>query len=130
MAVPAARVVCYVEREAFTAEILATRMEEGRLDKAPVWSDLSAFDGKPWRGLVDCVAGGFPCQPFSQAGKRRGVADERWLWNDILRIIDECLASSVFFENVPGLRRQGLRRILGDLACRGFDAEWDVFTAQ
>lgn len=57
----APRTVCYVEREAYAASVLVSRMEEGRLDLAPVWSDLSTFDPEPWRGLVDCVFGGIPC---------------------------------------------------------------------
>lgn len=130
MALPTARTVCYIEREAFAAEILATRMGEGNLDSAPVWSDLTTFDGKPWRGRVEGIMGGFPCQPFSQAGRLRGINDERWLWDHILRIIDDVEPVWVFFENVPGLRKQGLRRIVGDLAARGFVGEWDCYSAQ
>ena len=65
-------VVCYVEREAYCCEVLVSRMEETRLDEAPVWTDLAAFDGRPWCGVVDCVIAGLPCQPFSVAGKSQG----------------------------------------------------------
>lgn len=61
LAVPAARTVCYIEREAYCCEILVERMEEGGLAEAPVWSNLRTFDGKPWRGVVDCVTAGYPC---------------------------------------------------------------------
>ena len=56
------RVVCYVEGEAAAAATLVARMEDGALDEAPVWGDAATFDGKPWRGAVDCIMGGFPCQ--------------------------------------------------------------------
>ena len=88
---------------------LSCGMADGSIHPAPIWSDIRTFDGKPWRGVVDCVAGGIPCQPFSVAGKRRGTADERHLWPDVLRIVRECGPSVVFIENVGGSVR-GPRR--------------------
>lgn len=120
----------YVEREAFAAAILVERMEESALDRAPVWDDLTTFDGRPWCGSVDIVSAGFPCQPFSVAGKRKGLDDERWIWPDIARIIREVQPRLVFLENVSGLARHGLGSVLGDLAEMGFDAEWDLFSAE
>jgi DNA (cytosine-5)-methyltransferase 1 len=58
-----ARTVCYVENEIGVASILAARMEDGSIDPAPIWTDLRTFDPEPWRGKVDILAGGFPCQP-------------------------------------------------------------------
>lgn len=107
-----ARTVCFVEREAPSAEILAARMHDGLLDDAPVWSDLTTFDGRPWRGLVDIVAGGIPCQPFSCAGKQLGNDDERALAPHLLRIVGECLPSVVFVENVPPWVSRGYARDL------------------
>lgn len=97
---PSYTTVCYVEIEAYNVACLVKRMEEGFLDKAPVWSDVRTFDGKPWRGKVDIVAAGFPCQPFSLAGKLKRESDDRHLWPDIARIIRECEPSLVFLENV------------------------------
>lgn len=124
MAGVSTRTVCYVEREAYAAANLASLMQAGKLDAAPIWSDLVTFDGKPWRGAVDILTAGFPCQPHSVAGKRKGKQDARWLWDDIARIIGECQPHSVIIENVPGLLRSGLRDVLRDLALLGFDAVW------
>lgn len=118
-----------VEREAACVEILATRMEEGSLDPAPVWSDARTFDGLAWRGAVDIVAAGYPCQPFSTAGKRKGADDPRHLWPDIKRIIGEVRPGAVVLENVQGHVRLGLSEVLKDLSELGYDAEWGVFSA-
>lgn len=75
IACPGYRAVGYVERETYAAAILVARMEDATLDPAPVWDDLATFDGRPWRGAVDVVTAGYPCQPFSVAGKRKGSDD-------------------------------------------------------
>jgi DNA (cytosine-5)-methyltransferase 1 len=124
------RAVCLVERDARAAASLVARMEEETLAPAPVWDDLRAFDGRPWRGRVDLVAAGYPCQPFSQAGKRLGEDDPRHLWPEVRRILEETEAPFAFFENVRGHVRLGLDRVLLDLADLGFDAEWTVLGAR
>jgi DNA (cytosine-5)-methyltransferase 1 len=118
-----------VEREAYAVARLAALALQGYLDEAPIWDDLWTFDGLPWRGRVDIVAAGFPCQPFSQAGPRTGIADPRWLWPRIIQIVRDIRPAYVFLENSPQVRQQGLPIILGDLSRTGFDAEWDVFSA-
>lgn len=102
-----ARTVCYVEHETTACEVLATRIADGALDDAPIWTDLHAFDGRPWRGKVAGIIGGYPCQPFSVAGKRLGVNDPRHLWPSIERIIGEVEPGWCFFENVGGHLRLG-----------------------
>jgi DNA (cytosine-5)-methyltransferase 1 len=125
-----ARVVCYVEGDAFATAVLAARMADGRLDAAPVWSDVRTFDGRRWRGVVDIVAGGFPCQDISVAGSGAGIDGERsGLWRDFARIVRETGPRLVFVENVRALTRRGLGVVLGDLADLGFDAEWGCFSA-
>jgi DNA (cytosine-5)-methyltransferase 1 len=69
--------VVYIERDAFAASVLVARMEEKALASAPIWDDLDTFDPRPWRGLVDLVAGGTPCQDISRAGRRAGLDGER-----------------------------------------------------
>ena len=123
------RTVARVERDSYAAAVLVARMEETRLDQAPIWDDLTTFDGAAWRGCVDIITAGFPCQPFSAAGQRKGTDDDRWLWPAIGRIIRDVGPSYVFLENVPGLVRAGLPHVLADLADLGFDAEWGLLAA-
>jgi DNA (cytosine-5)-methyltransferase 1 len=115
LAVPTSRTVCYVEIEAYCCAVLVSRMSDKALDDAPIWTNLKTFDGRPWRGIVDCITGGYPCQPFSNAGLRRGTDDPRHLWPyiaDIIRIIQprEC-----FFENVSGHLTLGFREVRAEL---------------
>lgn len=124
------RTVCFVEREAFAAATLVRQMEQGGLAPCPVWTDVCTFDGRPWRGVVDLVAGGFPCQDVSNAGKRAGISGERsGLWSEFARIVREVGPSYVFVENVAALAHRGLDRVVGDLAALGFDAEWGCLGA-
>lgn len=126
-----ARTVCYVENEAAAAGVLASRMASGDLDEAPIWTDVRSFDGKPWRGMVDIVAGGFPCQDASRASSTKAgiYGDRTGLWSEFARIIGECSPPIVFAENVDELVRRGFDRVLFDLAELGYDAEWSVVEA-
>ena len=128
-----ARTVCRVERDAYAASILVERMEHQELDPCPLWDELETFDGEPWRGRVDLITAGFPCQPWSIAGLWTGVDDPRWLWPQVARIADEVGPRFIFLENTVGINPQrgvgGLPFILEDLARLGFDAEWGVLTA-
>jgi len=124
------RPVCYVEREAYTASVLAKKMEDGSLDSAPIW--LGDLKELPTRELprVDWIVGGYPCQPFSHAGKRLAEKDPRHVWPNIVDIIDTVRPRGVFFENVAGHIRRGLPRVLQDLGERGFRCSFGLFTAQ
>lgn len=128
-----ARAVCFVEREAYAAAALVARMAESTLDHAPVWDDLATFDGRRFRGCVDLVVAGFPCQPASVAGRHSGASDERWLWPHVWRITRECDAPMLLVENVPRLLAvndgEAFKEILECLAARGWDAEWDCVPA-
>lgn len=133
LALPAARAVGYIEREAYAAAALVARMEEQVLHSAPIWDDLATFDPEPWRGAVDCVVGGFPCPPVSVAGRRKGTDDERWLWPEVWRITRGVGAEFLFLENVRGLVSANdggaFRAILGDLAAARWNAEWLCLSA-
>lgn len=123
------RTVAYVEREGYCVGRLAALALQGALDEAPIWDDVSTFDGLPYRGRVDILSAGIPCQPFSQAGPRTGITDPRWLWPAVRRIVRDVRPGYVFLENSPQLRKEALAIILADLSRFGFDAEWDVFSA-
>lgn len=99
---PNARCVAFVEREASAAASLVASMEAGRLHPAAIWSDLRTFDAGEWRGAVDCVLSGDPCQGNSVAGKRLGADDDRWLLDRAIEVFDQSGAHTFFRENVPG----------------------------
>lgn len=130
LAVPTARTVCYVEIEAYAAAVLAARIKDKALDDAPIWSDLRTFDARRWRGSVDWVIGGYPCQPFSQAGKRLGADDPRHLWPHIARILRECEAPAAFFENVQGHVSLGLREVRVEMEDMGYHVEAELVRAE
>jgi len=124
-------VVAYCERDPFAASVLLARMEDKTLEPAPIWcGDLRGLDAGLFAG-VDIVTAGFPCQPFSVAGKQEGTADERWIWPDIVGALRVVSPRLVFLENVRGLLAdsRGFGSVLGDLADLGLDAEWGVFSA-
>jgi len=126
---PGYKTVCHVEGESFAVSHLIKKMDEGRIHPAPIWDDLRTFDGKRWRGVVDIIAGGFPCQPFSSAGKQMATEDPRHLWPNIVQIVRQVRPRFLFFENVPGVVKWILDRILLDLASMGYDASWCVVRA-
>ena len=124
------RTVCAVEWEKYPACVLAARQNDGILPPFPIWDDVQTFDGKPWRGIVDVVSGGFPCQDISIAGGGDGLDGERsGMWKEMARIIGEVRPRYTFIENSPMLTSRGLERVLADLAKMGFDAEWGVLGA-
>ena len=129
IACPGYRTVGYVERDAYAAAILVARMEDKALAEAPVWDDVASFDGRPWRGAVDIVTAGYPCQPFSLAGKRKGADDPRHLWPHVARIIGECVPPFVFLENVAHHLRLGFPEVAASLVNMGYRLAAGLFTA-
>ena len=128
--IPRTRVVCYVENEVTQSSILGARIRDGILDDAPIWTDLRTFDAKPWRGKVDIVTGGFPCQPHSIAGRKRGADDPRELSGDVLRIADELGRPTLFLENVPHIKRFYWDEIRPKLRAMGYRTEEVLITAR
>lgn len=131
LAFPGSRAVCVVEREAFAVAHLVAAMRAGLMAPAPVWSDARTLDGRRWRGQVDFVIGGIPCQPHSLAGKRLGRDDPRDLWSAFRRILVQSGAWGCVVENVPGmLSSGGAERVWRDLHRLGFAVEAGLFSAE
>lgn len=121
--------MCAVEIADYPRRVLLARQSDC-LDPFPIWDDVSTFDGKPWRGVVDIVTGGFPCQDISVAGKGVGIDGARsGLWKEMARIIGEVGPRFALVENSPMLVDRGLAVVLGDLAALGYDARWGVLGA-
>jgi DNA (cytosine-5)-methyltransferase 1 len=114
---------------------LLQRQRDGILPQFPIWDDIRTLDGKPWKGLVDIVCGGFPCQDISPArqdqrvnGKQKGLQGKRsGLWSEMRRFINEVQPRAALIENSPHLRKRGLSVVLRNLAEMGYDARWGVF---
>lgn len=124
------RTVCAVEWDAYAASVLVARQNDKTLEPFPIWDGVQTFDGRPWRGRVDVISGGFPCQDISAAGKGAGIDGERsGMWSHMARIVGEVLPRFVFVENSPMLVGRGLARVIGDLTALGYDCRWGVLGA-
>lgn len=98
------RTVCAVEFDRYARDVLLARQNDGCLDPFPIWDDVRTFDGRPWRGIVDVVSGGFPCQDISAAGAGAGIEGEKsGLWSEMARVIREVRPRYAFIENSPML---------------------------
>ena len=124
------RTIAYCELEGFAQANLISKMEKGFLDVAPIWSDLKTFPCGSFRGLVDILIAGYPCQPFSAAGKRAGKEDPRHLWPWIADGIRAMRPRMCFFENVEGHISLGLREVIGELEKLGYKVSWGIFSAR
>ena len=134
---PTLREVAYVEREGFPIANLVAKMEAGKLDAAPVFTDVKTFPYGQFRGYVDILSGGFPCQPFSAAGKRQATEDPRHLFPYIADGIRECQPRIVFLENVQGILscktadgEPVLQYVLRELEGLGYRATAGIFSAE
>lgn len=111
--------VAFCEREPFCQRVLAKHWPE-----VPIYDDIRTLTAARLHAdgiaAVDAICGGFPCQPFSVAGKRQGTSDERHLWPDMARLIGELRPRWVIGENVPGIRTSAADLVLGDLESLGY----------
>jgi DNA (cytosine-5)-methyltransferase 1 len=124
------RTVCAVELDAYCRRVLLARQRDGFLPRFPIWDDVQTFDGRLWRGSVDVVSGGFPCQDISASGKGAGIEGERsGMWREMARIVGEVRPRFVFVENAPTLLIRGIERVASDLADMGFDCWWGTVGA-
>jgi len=112
--------VMFCEKDTFCQQILKQHWPN-----VPVVEDVRNVRGMP----VDVVTGGYPCQPFSHAGRRAGHGDERHLWPEMLRIVRECNPSWVVGENVKGHLTLGLDEVLSDLADTNYEARAFILPA-
>ena len=125
------KTVCAVEIDPFCREVLLRRQLDGCLPRFPIWDDVCTFDGRPWRGAVDVVSGGFPCQDISPAGTRRGITGKHSkLWFEMSRIIRAVRPSFVFAENNPHLRTKGLGTVVNEITGMGYECRWGVLGAR
>ena len=125
------RCVGYVEYEEYCQKVIKQRIEDGLLDSAPIFGDIREFNSRgyaeAYKGMVDLITGGFPCQPFSVAGKRKGEYDPRNMWPQTINTIRMVRPPYAFLENVSGLLDSGyMSKIFSDLAEAGFNAKWTV----
>ena len=124
------RTVCAVEIEPYAASVLVRRQNDGILAPFPIWDDVCTFDGRPWRGIVDVISGGFPCQDISVAGKGAGINGERsGLWKEFSRIIGEVRPQFVFVENSPAITIRGGISVITDLTELGYVCKWGIVGA-
>lgn len=128
------KTIGYVEYDDYCQRIIAQRIRDGIFDYAPIFGDIRTFatqHASSYRGLVDVITAGFPCQPFSTAGKRRGVDDERNMWPATLEVIRTIRPQYALLENVPGLlgKHRYFETILKDLSEAGYDARWVCLSA-
>ena len=128
-AIPNLRSVALCEIEAFAIANLVSKMEAGLMDPAPIWPDLKTFPWSAFRDRVDILTGGYPCQPFSAAGQRKGKQDPRHLWPWIADGIRLLRPRCCFFENVEGHISLGLSDVIEDLAGMGYRPTWGIFSA-
>jgi DNA-cytosine methyltransferase len=141
--IPSIRTIAFSEIEAYAVANLVSKIEAGHLDAAPIWSNLKTLPWSSFHGKVDIISGGFPCQPFSSAGRRQGDEDPRHLWPYIVRGIREASPRMVFFENVEGIISSKLKNnewsdpegtsvllhVLRELERLGYRATAGVFSA-
>jgi DNA (cytosine-5)-methyltransferase 1 len=128
-AIPDLRTVALCEIEAFAVANLVSKMEAGLMDPAPIWPNLKTFPWAAFRDRVDILTGGYPCQPFSAAGQRKGKQDPRHLWPWIADGIRLLRPRCCFFENVEGHISLGLSDVIEDLAGMGYRTTWGIFSA-
>lgn len=107
--------VAFCEIQPFCQKVLKNHWPD-----VPIYEDIRSLDGRQFRGTVDVVCGGFPCQPFSVAGKRAGAEDDRHLWPEMLRVISESKPTWVIGENVGGFVDMAFDNCATDLENEGY----------
>lgn len=112
------------EKDEWCRKVLAKNFPETKR-----YTDIKEFNAKKYEGTIDIISGGFPCQPFSVAGKQRGKDDDRYLWEEMLRVVDEVKPAFVVGENVTGIIGLALDTVLSDLEAQGYTTETFIIPA-
>ena len=120
------RVVCAVERDEYCQHVLVQRQNDKLLEPFPIWDDICTFRGGLWRGSVDVVSGGFPCQAFSKAAHGNNLAEKN-LWGQMRRVIGEVCPEYVFAENVS---EKAITQAKYDLETDGYRCEFIKLSAK
>jgi len=123
-------VAAYVEIEAFCIFNLVAQMEQGVVDPAPVWTDAKTFPARSFHRKIHGIIGGYPCQPFSLAGKRQGEADPRHLWPYLRSHIKSIRPVWCFFENVDDHLTLGFDTVYKELRAMGYRVEVGIYSAE
>jgi len=131
LAEPGFHTRCWVEWEEYPRSVIIAGQQAGYFAPAPIWDDLTTFDARPFAGCIDTLLAGYPCQPFSHAGQRKGADDERHLWPDVARVARELgpTLQWLFLENVAGHLTLGLETVLRTIRDMDFTPAVGLFTA-
>jgi DNA (cytosine-5)-methyltransferase 1 len=127
---PWVRPIAYCENDRYCQAVLLSRMADGSIPVAPIWDDVRSLDGRQFRGMVDIIYGGFPCQNISCAGRQEGLgAKQSGLFFEIMRLAEEIKPAFIFLENVPAIRTKGLGHVIAELAALRYDCRWGIVSA-
>jgi len=125
------KTIAYCEIEPYLQRVLLSRMRSGDLEKGPIWDDIRTFDGSPFKGVVDIVHGGFPCQNISGMGDKTGIAGKQsGLYWEMYRIFEEVEPKFIFLENVEAIKSRGGAEVVLSLAELGYSLRWCTLSAQ
>jgi DNA (cytosine-5)-methyltransferase 1 len=128
---PWVQTVAYCEIEKYPQKVLLKNMENGNLDTAPIYPDVTTLKGKDLEHRIDIITGGFPCQDISVAGHGAGLAGERsGLFFEIVRLARELRPTFIFLENVPAITTRGGCAVVAELTKIGYDCRWTTLSAK
>ena len=132
LAEPGFHTRCFVEWEPYPRSSIIAAQRAGYFAPAPIWDDIATFDATPLAGAIDTILAGYPCQPFSMAGQRKGADDPRHLWPHVARVARELGDGLrwIFLENVAGHVTLGADTVLRELRDMGFTPAAGLFSAE
>ena len=116
--------IFHVEKDDWCRRVLSKNFPNSKQ-----YTDIKNFNGKEYEKSIDIISGGFPCQPFSVAGQRKGKDDDRYLWEEMLRVISEIQPTYVIGENVTGIIGLALDTVLSDLEAQNYTTETFIIPA-